>query len=254
MWVMPSGDSPPVLLVPPDSGGAIAAWTIEPVAHEAEAAIDLDAVLGNDRDRPGPIGAERDVFEIDLSGELDDLLNLAQTRPAPGAAPKPAPGPGPASAEHRGGLEGYFEELREQRGRDLEGISSALAYDQASEHFNRGEVDSAAECLRTAARDPLYRFRAASMLARIARDQDRLGEAVEWLERAAEVAAPSVEAASGLLYELGDALAAAGEDARALAVFMELESSTPGYRDVGARVATLSSSESRRDAPRKAWQ
>ena len=52
--------------------------------------------------------------------------------------------------------------------------SAALAYDQASEHFNRGEVEEAAACLRSAARDPLFRFRAASMLARIARDQRRV--------------------------------------------------------------------------------
>ncbi len=245
LWAMPSGDPPPALLDPPDAGGAAAEWVTEPAGPEAEAAIDLDAVLEGSRRRPNPAATERDVFEIDLSGELDDLLNVAQARPDPSAAPPPPP------AEHRGGLDGYFEELRGQRGRDLDGVNSALAYDQASEYFNRGEVDSAMACLRTAARDPLYRFRAASMLARIARDQGRLGEAVEWLERAVESPAPSVEASRSLLYELGDALDAGGEDARALAVFIELESSAPGYRDVGERVADLAAREGRRPGPRK---
>ena len=101
-------------------------------------------------------------------------------------------------------------------------MAAALAYDQASEHFNRGELESAAACLRTAARDPLFRFRAASMLARIARDEGRLHEAIDWLERAAEAPAPTAEASHGLLYELGDVLDSSCEYARALAVFIEL--------------------------------
>ncbi len=248
LWAMPSGDPPPALLVPPDSGGAPIEWVTEPAGPETEAAIDLGAVIEGHRRHPNPTATDRDVFEIDLSGELDDLLNVTQARPDSSSAPPPPPPP----AEHRRGLDGYFEELREQRGRDLDGVNSAVAYDQASEYFNRGEVDSAVACLRTAARDPLYRFRAASMLARIARDQGRLGEAVEWLERAVESPAPSVEASRGLLYELGDALDAGGEDARALAVFIELESSAPGYRDVGERVADLAAREGRRPGPRKA--
>jgi hypothetical protein len=78
------------------------------------------------------------------------------------------------------------------------------------------------------------------MLARIARDQQRLTEALEWLERAVDAPAPTVEAARGLLYELGDTLEAAGEDARALAVFLELQSTEPEYRAgraSGARAA-----------------
>jgi len=78
------------------------------------------------------------------------------------------------------------------------------------------------------------------MLARMARAQRRLGEAVEWLERAAEAPAPTAEASHGLLYELGDLLDASREEARALAVFIELQAAAPGYRDVAERVAALS--------------
>jgi tetratricopeptide (TPR) repeat protein len=141
--------------------------------------------------------------------------------------------------------------LREERGRDLEGVGAALAYDQASEHFNRGEIDEAAACLRTAARDPLFRFRAASMLARIARDQRRYAEAVEWLERAAEAPAPTHEASHGLLYELGDLLESSRETSRALAVFIELQAAAPGYRDVADRVATLSRRQAGLAGPEK---
>jgi tetratricopeptide (TPR) repeat protein len=176
--------------------------------------------------------AEREVFELDLSGDLDDLLNAA-------AAPERTPA-APVAPEHPGGLESFFENLREEHRRDMEGVGAALAYDQASEHFNRGEIEAAAGYLRTAARDPLYRFRAASMLARIARARNRLSEAIEWLERAAEAPAPTVEASHGLLYELGDLLEASREDARALAVFIELQAASPDYRDVRERIAALS--------------
>ena len=171
------------------------------------------------------------MFEIDLSSDLDDLLSDVAPPSGGQAASLPE--------EHPGGLDGFFGELREERGRDLEGVGAALAYDQASEHFNRGEVAAAAVCLRSAARDPSFRFRAASMLARIARDDQRPGEAVEWLERAAEAPAPTIEASHGLLYELGDLLESSGEEARSLAVFIELLAAAPGYRDVADRVARL---------------
>jgi tetratricopeptide (TPR) repeat protein len=228
-WAMPARAEAGAIITPPADVGV----ETQPPSGSGEgaAAIPEDAV-------PGPAAAEkaqpeREVFEIDLSGELDDLLSQV-------ARPAGAPAAPPPAQPHPRGLDGFFEDLREERGRDLEGIGAALAYDQASEHFNRGDIAAAAACLRTAARDPLFRFRAASMLARIARDEQRLGEAIEWLERAAQAPAPTVEALHGLLYELGDILESSGEDARALAVFIELLAAAPGYRDVADRVASLS--------------
>jgi tetratricopeptide (TPR) repeat protein len=224
-WEAPSAPPAGALVKPPD----LAADEPEQLAAAAApAAADTPA-------------GDRDVFEIDLSGDLDDLLSAA-------AAPAPA---APAPQEHPGGLEGFFEDLRLEHRRDMESVGAALAYDQASEHFNRGEVDAAAGYLRTAARDPVYRFRAASMLARIARARNLLGEAVEWLERAAEAPAPTVEASHGLLYELGDLLESSGEVARALAVFIELQAAASGYRDVGERVAALSRRQAGQAGPGK---
>ncbi len=82
------------------------------------------------------------------------------------------------------------------------------------------------------------------MLARIARDRRQFSDAVEWLERAAEAPAPTAEASHGLLYELGDTLESMREDARALAVFIELQASAPDYRDVADRIAALSRHQS----------
>ncbi len=202
-----------------------------------------DHLQGRGQPVAEPSSSEREVFEIDLSGELDDLLSAAPTPSAPRAeAPRP---------EQAGGLEGFFEELREGRGRDLQAIGAALSYDQASELFNRGDVEAAADCLRTAARDPQFRFRAASMLARIARDRHLTSEAIEWLERAAEAPAPTVEASHGLLYELGDTLESSLEDARALAVFIELQALAPGYRDVADRIAQLARRQAGPERPEK---
>jgi hypothetical protein len=242
-WAMPSASVADALVTPPESF----LGEEEPETEDgARGAAASGIVPGT---APGRAGAEaaaadRDVFEIDLSGELDDLLG-------PAAAPARAPAASPPAREHPGGLDGFFVDLREERGRDLEGVGAALAYDQASEHFNRGEIDDAAACLRTAARDPLFRFRAASMLARIARDQRRYAEAVEWLERAAEAPAPTHEASHGLLYELGDLLESSQEASRALAVFIELQAAAPGYRDVADRVATLSRRQAGLAGPEK---
>jgi len=230
-WATTASARGQVLVTPPEHLGV----EPEPAAVAVGSGAALPETTADGGHRSGsaePALPEREVFEIDLSGDLDDLLGQATSRARGPAVPAP-----PA---HAGGLDGFFEELRGERGRDLEGVGAALAYDQASEHFNRGEIDDAAACLRTAARDPLFRFRAASMLARIARDEGRLHEAIDWLERAAEAPAPTAEASHGLLYELGDVLDASREDARALAVFIELLAAAPGYRDVADRVASLS--------------
>jgi hypothetical protein len=55
--------------------------------------------------------------------------------------------------------------------------------------------------------------------------------------------APSRDAWLAVLYELGAALEGVGEIARALAVFMEVDSEEPGYRDVRARLAVLARAE-----------
>jgi tetratricopeptide (TPR) repeat protein len=218
--------------------------------------IELDFVDEGTGEPSDPAPPDGEIFEIDLSGDLDDLTDMTQ----PAAAPRDAAPPVLADPERATeaaspdgvlGLEDFFHGLRGEMGRHQEGFSAAMAYDQASEYFNRGEIEAAIECLRAAARDPVYRFRAASMLARIARDQQRLTEAVEWLERASETPAPTIEAAHGLSYELADTLEAAGENARGLAVFLELQSIAPEYRDVGERIAHLSPGQTGRPGPRR---
>ena len=86
---------------------------------------------------------------------------------------------------------------------------------------------------------PTYRFEAGSLLGRLYQKKGDLRSAAEWLERAAEAPAPSVSEGRDLLYDLGTVLETLGETARALAVFLELQTDAGEYRDVPAHVERL---------------
>jgi lipopolysaccharide biosynthesis regulator YciM len=101
-------------------------------------------------------------------------------------------------------------------------------------------VDEAITALEEAARSPRQRFEAASMLARLRLERGETTAALEWFERAAEAPAPSADAGNALLYDLAETLEKAGEHARALAIFLELEAESGGYRDVASRIDRLS--------------
>ena len=101
-------------------------------------------------------------------------------------------------------------------------------------------IDEAVRALEQAARSPRHRFEAASALGRVYRKQNQATLAIEWMERAAEAPAPSAEEGRLLLYELGVMLELERENARALAVFLELLADAGTYRDVQARVNRLS--------------
>ena len=82
--------------------------------------------------------------------------------------------------------------------------------------------------------------------ARIYVERDDLAAAVEWFERAAEAPAPTADASRALLYEFAETLEKVGERARALGVYVELESESGGYRDVAHRIERLSRTRAKR--------
>jgi hypothetical protein len=86
---------------------------------------------------------------------------------------------------------------------------------------------------------PQLRFKAAAQLGRLSVSRGDLRGGIEWLERAAEAPSPSPDETFGVLYDLADALDRAGESARALAVFIELEADAGSYRDVADRIELL---------------
>ncbi|MEW5981576.1 MAG: tetratricopeptide repeat protein [Acidobacteriota bacterium] len=202
----------------------------------------LDPVDADVRDALGlldvaPVSGEGPAsVEVDLSRALDGLM--MEQPPADSAVRPEAP-----PAAEPPDLDGFFRMLREQSGADDRTASALQSVDLAYRAYSAGRLDECRHHLQQAARDPRCRFRAAALLARIERDRGRLHDAIEWLERAAESSAPSPGAWDVLLYDLGDTLEEAGERRRALAVFMELHSASPGYRDVDRRIGRLKTSD-----------
>jgi tetratricopeptide (TPR) repeat protein len=168
-----------------------------------------------------------ETFEIDLSDALGGL-----TEPLPSSTSDRQP----ATAE----LERVFEDFREEAARKSTGDGAAQQYRMALAYREAGQADEAIAALLQAVRSPRHRFNAASLLGRLHRDQGRVTEAIEWLERAAQAPSPTPDAGYELLYDLGCLLDESGEAVRALAVFLELQAEVPGYRDVAARLSQLS--------------
>ena len=175
---------------------------------------------------PGPTRRPPDPMEIDLATALGDLES-ASVAPAPEAPPR------------RGNLDEVFKGFRDDATRHEVADESAQQMTLGKTYLDIGMADEAIEPLRTAARSPRQRFEASLLLAGLYKQRGDTAHAVEWLERAAEVPAPTEDAGRALLYDLGVTLEAAGETSRALAVFLELQADAGEYRDVQARVDRL---------------
>ncbi len=166
---------------------------------------------------PGPM-------EIDISSVLGEIA----------AAPPPAPAP------PREDLDQVFQEFRSEVSRQSGTVDAAQHLALAHTYLEMGMEDDAIQALKTAARSPRHRFEAGATLARLFNARGETMQAIEWMERAAEAPAPGLEEGRALLYDLAVTLENAGETARALAVFMELQADAGSYRDVDARVERLS--------------
>jgi tetratricopeptide (TPR) repeat protein len=217
------GPEPSAPAVPEAEAGAEVEAAVDSTpADEPVAAPEAEAPVAEPPDsepRPEPAPrASAGGDEIDLTGALGSLDG------APAAAPS-------------GALDQAFARIRTDA--ETEGDFSSQHMTLARTYLEIGMVDEAIGALQTAVRSPRQRFEAAAMLGRV---YERRGEqplAIEWLERAAEASPPSADEGRQLLYDLGALLEAAGETARALAVFLELQSEAGDYRDVPARIDRL---------------
>ena len=182
------------------------------------------------------------AIELDLNAALE----AARDAVGPPATPSPAPAPAAAMASSAPrSLDQVFRGLRDEVGRQSSEEGAAEQYALALTYHDMGMVDDAIKALEEAARSPRQRFDAASMLGRVYLERKDIAHAIEWLERAAEAPAPTPDAGRALLYDLGQTLEGAGEKSRALAVFVELESESGGYRDVSKRIEKLSKAQAR---------
>lgn len=188
--------------------------------------------IGNESEDDG--AAVLETTEVDLSTALSGLIS-APVPPAPVKAET-----APAPAEPAPDIEEVFAQMRAKNAREQQASAALGQYEQALQYLEQGLVGEAITALQSAARIPLLRFKAAAQLGRMLIDRGDLNEGVEWLERAAEAPAPTPEEGYALLYELAGALEAQGESARTLAILMELDAETDGYRDVRNRIVQLS--------------
>ncbi|MDP2321843.1 MAG: tetratricopeptide repeat protein [Acidobacteriota bacterium] len=168
------------------------------------------------------------AIEIDLSDAL-----------AEPPAPAPMTPPAPRS------LDQVFRGLRDESNRQSAEEAAAEQYRLALTYHEMGMTEDAMKALEGATRSPRQRFDAASMLGRLYLERKDMEHAIEWLERAAEAPAPTADAGRSLLYDLAQTLEMVGESSRALAVFVELESESGGYRDVSGHIDRLSKVQAR---------
>lgn len=148
-----------------------------------------------------------------------------------------------AAADQPATLDEVFARARESAARHPDAQEAEEQLKVARTCVEAGLFEQAVKAFEQAARSPRHRFEAASALGRLYREHGQPEQAIEWLERAAESPSPSAADGLSLLYELGVMLEENREEARALAVFLELLADAGSYRDVDARVARLSNVE-----------
>jgi tetratricopeptide (TPR) repeat protein len=242
-------------------------------ASPVEDAADLDPIELNegeddDEDDEGEGRIVLEALEIDLSEIVASIKASASvTPPAPAATPParppavvPTPVPPPVAEaaapaslpdapeaeapvapppEPVPDLEAVFASLRAKALSEEHLAAARAQYDRGLGHLTAGRLYEAVLDLQAAARVPSLRFQAAAALGRIHLSRGELHPGVEWLERAVEAPAASPEEGLAVLYELADALERMGEEARSLAVLIELDTHAANYRDVRARIGAL---------------
>jgi tetratricopeptide (TPR) repeat protein len=210
--------APPVPQPPP-----VAAPAASTTAAKDAYAIDLNSILSGEADKPAVAERKPESHEVDLSEVLHDLREE----------------PGGTAGQPAKSLEGVLKGLRDEAVHDSSPETAEQHFKLAGTYMDMGMHDEALTALQVAARSPRHRFRAGAMLGKAYLDAGDQSNAIEWFSRAVEAPAPSPQAHHALLYELALLLEAKGESARALAVFLELQSEAGEYRDVSSRLEQL---------------
>jgi tetratricopeptide (TPR) repeat protein len=228
--------------------------------------LSIADALTNDGRVPEAYAALNEAAQLDPQ-DRDIQLKIAAAAPAATPESAPSPGPPPAPLEELPPaavetvapleemvrpleklpdeplpLESFFEELRGKVTRDQE-VRARGQIEGALNHLAENRPVDAIADLEEAARNPVLRFEASSQLARVHMSRGDLAASVECMERALEAPAPTPEERLALMYDLANTSAVQGDASRALATFMEIDSESPGYRDVRERIAHLSQTE-----------
>jgi hypothetical protein len=102
-----------------------------------------------------------------------------------------------------------------------------------------GLLDEAIGEFQLAAREPAYMVSCASMLGLCFNEKGLPELAVKWYKRGLDAPGINDDDRAGLLYDLGEALVAAGDRMAAYHTFVDLYGINTNYRDVVARLAEL---------------
>lgn len=200
---------------------------------------DPDAIIAERLSGESPfLSTDKMDLNEGVSFEDQAVAEAAPSKPGPKAVPSPASAQAPKAAA--GSLEQVFTEVPDAAAKSTDEEAAAEQYGLAVTYKELGMVEEAMTALEEAARSPRQRFEAASMLGRLHAESGDQVKAVEWFERAAEAPPTSPDAGHALLYDLAETLEKEGERARALAIFVELEAESGGYRDVANRINRLS--------------
>jgi tetratricopeptide (TPR) repeat protein len=190
------------------------------------------------RSKSAASGSQQSV-EVDLSVELAGMKPQDVVVPGPvPAEPEPEPEEPPSHD-----IDSIFAKMRTDASRRSTGDGAEAQLKRGLALRREGKIEESIEAFATASRSPRHRFTASSLIARIYRERDQLSEAIEWFERAAQAPASTADDGFILMYELADALEAAGEVSRALAVCMELQANAGQFRDVAERVDRLAKAQ-----------
>ena len=126
------------------------------------------------------------------------------------------------------------------------GVAENLSPEDFDTHYNlgiayreMGLLDEAIGEFQLAAREPAYLVSCASMLGLCFNEKGLPELAVKWYKRGLEAPGISEDDRAGLLYDLGEALVAAGDRMAAYHTFVDLYGINTNYRDVVARLAEL---------------
>ncbi len=126
------------------------------------------------------------------------------------------------------------------------GVAENLSSEDYDTHFNlgiayreMGLLDEAIGEFQLAAKDPGYLVTCASMLGLCFLEKGLPELAVKWYRRGLEAPGIAEEEQLGLLYDLGNAQATAGDSESAYHTFVDLYGVNTNYRDVVARLAEL---------------
>jgi tetratricopeptide (TPR) repeat protein len=119
--------------------------------------------------------------------------------------------------------------------------------EQAAENGARDSTAVDVAALESATHDAGTRFAAATALGRHYVRQGEVRTGIQWLDRAVEAAPPWQGVAFSVLSDLADALESLGETSRALAVLIDFDLDSGGYRDARARIDRLMRAQTRSD-------